>query len=342
MVKIAKPFVTNADDSPAYWQIGNLWQVMATGVQTDNAFTLLDQVVHNGARGGPVTHAHTQEEGLYVISGKCTFNAGGHQGLQGTPGTFVSIPGDCEHSFTVDESDTHVLNFYLPAGFEQLLIGIGRPAGERKPPPPELIGEMMAPPWLADKLSEDYGETSILGNPFVDKPDPAKMLTKPTPGATLFPFIANKTSLDHYTTMGGCWTILASGAQTGGSYCLLEVVFRQGQAIAPRIYSDRDEMIYVFDGKITVGLGDRITTAQKGSLVYIPSGHVYSVKVESESCHCLNLHTRSGFEELIVLSGIVSQGEMAVPEPDHKDRPVDAGARGRLLRKIGLKELSQM
>lgn len=45
MVRIAKPLITKADESPAYWQIGNLWQIMATGVQTDNAFTLLDQVV---------------------------------------------------------------------------------------------------------------------------------------------------------------------------------------------------------------------------------------------------------------------------------------------------------
>lgn len=34
MVVIAKAFVTESKSSPAYWQIGNLWQVMATGVQT--------------------------------------------------------------------------------------------------------------------------------------------------------------------------------------------------------------------------------------------------------------------------------------------------------------------
>lgn len=339
MVKTAKPFVTNHDDSPAYWQIGNLWQVMATGVQTDNAFCLLDQVVFADG-GGPVTHTHTQDEGMFVITGQCTFNAGGHQGLVGTPGTFVSIPGDTEHSFTVDKPDTHILNFYLPAGFEQLLIGVSHPAKERKPPPKELLEEMLPPPWLADKLSEDYGETSILGNPFVDRPDPAKMLTKPTPGATLFPFISNSNDLQSYTALGGCWTILASGEQTGGCYTLLEVKFRKGLVIEPRIYQDKDEILYVFEGNMTFLLGDKVLPATKGSLVYIPSTTVYSAKVESEGAHCLNIHTKSGFDEFIKYIGTPGNGQQRVaPKEDFVEKIVDAGARSRLLRKIGLQEL---
>lgn len=341
MVKIAKPFVTNADDSPAYWQIGNLWQIMATGVQTDNSFTLLDQVVHVGGGGGPVTHAHTQDEGLYVITGKCTFNAGGHQGMPGLPGTFVAIPGNTEHSFTVDEPDTHILNFYLPAGFEQLLIGLSRPAPERKPPPPELIEEMMAPPWIADRLSEQYGETSILGNPFVDLPDPAKMLTKPTPGATLFPFTSHKDELESYTGMNGTWSILADGNQTGGSYCLLEVTWKHGQAISTRIYKEKDEILYVFKGELTLMLGDRTVTAAEGSLAFIPSGTVYNVQVESEEARCLNLHTTSGFEELIryCCTRVDASTSTSCEPYESPAAKVDAGARSRLLEKIGLQEL---
>lgn len=303
MVKIAKPLISHADQSPAYWQIGNLWQVMCTGVQTDNAFTLLDQVVHLGGGGGPVTHTHTQDEGLYVISGKCTFNAGGHQGLPGSPGTFVAIPGNTEHSFTVDEPDTHVLNFYLPAGFEQLLIGLSRPAPERRPPPPESIEEMMAPPWMAEQLSKDYGEDSVLGNPFVDIPSPEKMLTRPTPGAKLFPFTAKASDLTSYAGVNGTWTVLADGDQTGGCYCLLEVRWSKGTVIPSRVYRERDEMIYVLSGELSLRLNDRVEKAEQGSLVYVPSGTVYSAKVESEHAHCLNLHTKSGFEDFVRLEG---------------------------------------
>ena len=341
MVKISKPFATNADDAPAYWQIGNLWQAMATGVQTDNAFTLLDQVVHSGGGGGPVTHIHAQDEGLYVIKGKCTFNGGGTQGIPGTPGTFVSIPDNTEHSFTVDEPDTHILNFYLPAGFEQLLIGISHPAPEHKPPPPETVGPMMAPPWMADKLSEMYGETSVLGNPFVDAPDPRKMFTKHTPGATLFPFRANASELDYFTGMNGCWSILASGKQTGGLYCLLEVKFQKGLAVGPRIYREKDEMYYIFGGQMTFLLGDRVESAKTGSLVYIPSGTVYSVRVDSSEGHCLNLHTQSGFDELVEYCGVRGQGDFSAPKGNAVRKDIDAGARDRLMSKIGLEDLAK-
>jgi quercetin dioxygenase-like cupin family protein len=251
MPSIAKAFITHGDESPAYWQIGNLWQVMATGVQTDNSFTLLDQIIHTGGGGGPMTHTHAQDEGLYVIRGGCLFNAGGHQGLSGSPGTFVAIPGNTEHSFSVEEHDTHVLKFYLPAGFEQLLIGISRPATERLPPPAELIQEMLPPKALSAKLALDYGQDNILGDPFRDPPNPDLMYTRPTPGATVFPFTANAKDLPAYWLKNGLWTILASGKQTGSSYSLIEQRLGQGPVYSPHMFSDKDIVYYILGGEMT-------------------------------------------------------------------------------------------
>ena len=58
----ARGFVTNQDDAPAFWYIGNLWKVMDNGVQTGTFFTLLDQVVTDGGGGGPCNHTHEQDE----------------------------------------------------------------------------------------------------------------------------------------------------------------------------------------------------------------------------------------------------------------------------------------
>ena len=274
---------------------------------------------------------------IFVTQGQCTFNAGGHHGLVAPAGTFVSVPGNTEHSFTVDVPNTHMLNFYLPAGFEQLLIGISHPAIERKPPPTEKIQEMLPPRWLADKLSEDYGQTSILGNPFVDKPDPAKMYTKPLPGATLFPYTTSAEKLPCYTTMGGCWTILADGAQTGGSYCLFEVRARKGVVAPPRIFSEKDEVIYVFDGSLSVLLGDHVKKITKGAMVFVPSGTVFSLRVDSDTAHLMDLHTRSGFEELVKLCGVQSDGSVrGAPSQDFVDKEVDEGEHERLARKLGV------
>ena len=107
-----------------------------------------------------------------------------------TAGTFVNVPRLTQHSFTVDAPNTQLLNFYLPAGFEQLLTGIAHPADRSEPPPPDVP---LAPAWLVEKLAEDYGQTAILGMPFKDPADANNMKTEATPGATLFPY-ASKAS----------------------------------------------------------------------------------------------------------------------------------------------------
>lgn len=334
MPSIAKSFIQHAHDSPAYWQIGNLWQVMATGVQTDNAFTLLDQIVHTGGGGGPMTHTHAQDEGLYVIRGKCTFNAGGHQGLPGTPGTFVAIPGNTEHSFSVDDADTHVLNFYLPAGFEQLLIGLSHPATERAPPPVERVQEMLPPRELSAKLALQYGQTNILGDPFNDPPNPDLMYTRPTPGATVFPFTANAADLPAYQVRGGLWTLLASGKQTGNSYSLMELRLSRGVVYSPHIFADRDIIYYVLGGKMTFLHGEKVETASEGALVFIPHGTVHAAMVETDEAHCLNLHTPGGFEEFVDLIGtMVESHEM--PKSSN-DKAFDSGVMTRLKKKLGM------
>lgn len=339
MPKIAKPFITNGDDSPAYWQIGNLWQIMATGVQTDNSFTLLDQVVHEKGGGGPVTHSHSQDEGLYVISGHCTFNAGGHQGLDGAEGTFVMIPGDCEHSFTVDAPNTHVLNFYLPAGFEQLLIGVAHPAPERKPPPYETIPDLLPPKAHADKLSEQYGETNTLGNPFTMKPDPTKMYTNPTPGATYFPYLTEAAKEKSYWLGGGVWSILADGPRTGDRFCLFEGRHKKGSIDTPHIHEDSDEIFYIFGGNMSFLLEDRIEHATTGALIFIPRGSVHCVRVDSDEAHFLNWHTPSGFERLIEGTGTATKSTTA-PAADFKPEPVDEGIRTRIHKRIGYRPVA--
>ena len=126
------------------------------------------------------------------------------------------IPGNCEHSFTVDEPGTRILNFYLPAGFEQILIGLAHPAPRRELPPQDKIMDMLPERWLADKLADDYGNPNILGNPWMEVPTPEKMRTKPTPGASIFPFITSAQSAPSFTAMKGRWAVLASGTYIDG------------------------------------------------------------------------------------------------------------------------------
>ena len=70
-----RAFVAQAETAPAYWMIGVLWRVLATGVLTGGSLCLLDQRCSPGS--GPPRHSHPQDEGLYVAKGEVSFTAGG-------------------------------------------------------------------------------------------------------------------------------------------------------------------------------------------------------------------------------------------------------------------------
>lgn len=176
----ARPYVVSSNDAPTFWLLGNLWRVVATGIQTGGSFCAVDQIMsHSG--GGPPAHTHTQDEAMYIISGHCSYQAGGQQ-ISAGPGSFVVIPRHCEHSFVVDEPGTQLLNFYLPAGFEMLLMGVSVPAQKHELPPPDVP---LPPRKLVERLSSDYGAKPVTELPFADRATPENMVTTPTPGATV-------------------------------------------------------------------------------------------------------------------------------------------------------------
>ena len=71
-------------------------------------------------------------------------------------GEFIAIPTGTVHSFRVDSDTAHILNFYSPAGFEQVVIQMGVPAPKRTIPPTDFkeplvdMAEMM-------QLFQKYG-----------------------------------------------------------------------------------------------------------------------------------------------------------------------------------------
>ena len=194
----ATAFHSLPDTAPGFWQLGNLWRIMAAGVNTGNSLCVIDQLVSPDG-GGPTAHMHPTDEGLYVVSGHCTFQAGG-QTVSAGAGTFAAVPRYGEHSFTVDAPDTQLLNFYLPAGFECFIMGFAHPA-EKNELPPKGIG--MAPKHLVEQLSRDFGQIAVHGVlPGIEPPRAELMVTAPTPGATVFPFSSHADVAPTYWSEG--------------------------------------------------------------------------------------------------------------------------------------------
>lgn len=128
------PYVDTVEEGPAYWMVGILWVMLATGKQTGGMYSLMWELCPKGSGPGP--HYHDQDEQFFVIDGEITYLANGEE-LVAKSGSFVLIPRGTVHSFRVDSETATLLNSYTPAGFERTITGLGEPAGVREIPPPD-------------------------------------------------------------------------------------------------------------------------------------------------------------------------------------------------------------
>ena len=280
--RTSRAYVNHADTAPGFWMIGILWRMLATGVQTGNAMCLLDQFCPPGS--GPARHAHPQEEGLYVLQGKVSFNAG-DTSFQAVAGSFVTIPRHTEHSFLIDD-EAILINFYFPAGFDLWLMGSAVPAQRNELPPQDL-----APPVyeVTKRLSDDYG-----GVPLTEERS-----TSANPDAPALPTINTRTTADNFWFQNSCWSILAEGTSTGGSYSVFEVELQEGPVDQPHIHDRTDDVYYIFEGELNFSVDAEIFNARKGSFVFVPRGSVHSFEVTSKTARLLNIHTEPGYERVI-------------------------------------------
>ncbi len=327
----AKAFVETEDSAPGFWQIGILWRVLATGLKTGGSLCFLDEVVADEP-GGPVTHSHPQDEGLYLVSGECTFFAGG-QSMTAGPGSFVAVPRYTQHAFMA-QAGARFLNFYLPAGFEMLLMGVAAPAERNEPP--SLADQVKLPPRrLVEKLAADYGQIPGHGVPFADPPKLDHMMTEPLLGAVATPFKSHVDTAPAYWMAGILWSVLAEGRTTDGSYVLFEELCPRGSGAPPHVHIYTDEVFYVLEGEAEFLIGGEREVVGAGSLVFIPKGAVHAFRVRSETARLLNLYSQAGFERIIALTGTKTESRII---PPHDVQPPDVGEarRAELFAELGM------
>lgn len=132
------PYLLRQDDGDAFWFLGNLVTIKATGTQTNGRVTVAEFV--NPPGFAPPVHRHqAEDEMFYVISGTARFLCAGQE-LKAGPGDFVLLPVGVPHSFAVGADEPlRALQITTPAGFEAFAAEAGRPARQRRLPEPVSI-----------------------------------------------------------------------------------------------------------------------------------------------------------------------------------------------------------
>ena len=85
-----KPVFRPTGTAPAVWGPGDLYSLLVTGEETNNAFFQFEAIVPDG--GGPPAHVHSREdESFYIVSGRLEILLG-DKTYQAKRGDFVYIP----------------------------------------------------------------------------------------------------------------------------------------------------------------------------------------------------------------------------------------------------------
>jgi quercetin dioxygenase-like cupin family protein len=159
-----KPVFRPTGTAPAVWGPGDLYSLLATGKETNNAFFQFEAIVPKG--GGPPPHVHSREdESFYVVSGSLEIRLG-DKTYQAKRGDFVYIPRGTVHSFKNVGGDTAVqLVTFVPAGVEGFFEEVF----------PKVTDRTAAPPPVTEELIRRMNEAAPkYGMKFVPPPDNGK------------------------------------------------------------------------------------------------------------------------------------------------------------------------
>ena len=125
--------------------------------------------------------------------------------------------------------------------------------------------------------------------------------------------------------VGDTYTILVSGAQTAGRYCLIDMLVPDGGGPPPHRH-DFEEMFTLLEGELEFTFRGETQTVRAGSTVNIPANapHVFKNK-SGMTVHMLCMCTPAGQEEFFVAVGFPIDSRTSRPPKPTKEEQAEKG-----------------
>ena len=137
--------------------------------------------------------------------------------------------------------------------------------------------------------------------------------------------------LRHVAVVGGTYTILLSGADTAGRYCLIDMLVPSGGGPPPHRH-DFEEMFTILEGEIELTFRGEVKRAAAGSTVNIPANAPHFFRNKSNRpARLLCMCTPAGQEEFFALVGDPVDSRTAPPPVLGKDEQAERIQRAKAL-----------
>jgi quercetin dioxygenase-like cupin family protein len=129
--------------------------------------------------------------------------------------------------------------------------------------------------------------------------------------------------LRHVSVAGGTYTILVSGEQTRGRYCLVDMLVPSGGGPPPHRH-DFEEMFTILDGEIELTFRGEVLRASAGSTVNIPANAPHAFKnVSDRPARLLCMCTPAGQDEFFLAVGDPVDSRTAPPPKLNKEEQAE-------------------
>ncbi|WP_144505642.1 quercetin 2,3-dioxygenase [Bacillus mycoides] len=132
-----------------------------------------------------------------------------------------------------------------------------------------------------------------------------------------------------YLSPDGIGSILVSGEDTNGEFCIVHCSAKKDAGPPTHIHENEDESFYVLDGEMTVFVGDKTLSAKTGDYVFLPRGIPHTFKVTSSEIKFLVTAYPAGFDSFVKETCVPYKEGVKFPElsPEVIQRGVEISKR---------------
>jgi quercetin dioxygenase-like cupin family protein len=151
------------------------------------------------------------------------------------------------------------------------------------------------------------------------------------PGRALTVADPDDPALRHVSVAGGTYTILVSGAETAGRYCLIEMRVPPGGGPPPHRH-DFEEMFTLLEGELAFTFRGETSTIRAGATLNIPANAPHFFRnTSTDPARMLCLCAPAGQEEFFLAVGDKVASRTAPPPMLSAEEKAARGARARAL-----------
>jgi mannose-6-phosphate isomerase-like protein (cupin superfamily) len=143
----------------------------------------------------------------------------------------------------------------------------------------------------------------------------------------------------HISVVGDTYTILVSGDQTDGRYCLIDMLVPDGSGPPPHRH-DFEEMFSLLEGELEFTFRGKSQTVKAPTTVNIPANapHVFK-NTSGKTVHMLCMCTPAGQEEFFMSVGVPVSSRDAPPPAVSKE---EKAAKGKLAKQLAPKYRTEL